>query len=404
MNEQLPVSDWSTDYDFLDPSYIANPYPIWDSLRSSCPIAHTDRWGGSWLPTRYDDISTIAHDVDRFPCRGGVTIVAPIGVDGKPMAAFGVPPLNADPPLHTWTRRLMLSWLGPRRVEVLEPMVRSYCHELVDGFIDAGEVDVAVQYAQRIPMRVMSEILGIPSQMVDTYAGWVSDVLEFGHDPVRRQRGVMGFVGFFQGVVEERRLNPSDDFISALLQETVDDKPIENFYVLGMSIFLLIAGIDTAWSALASSFWHLATNSDDRERLLAEPELLPTAIEEFLRAYTPVTTARVLLEDVDYQGCPMKAGERVIMNFAAANRDPSIFPDANKVIIDRQENRHMAFGSGIHRCAGSGLARMEMRVALEVFLERIPSFGLIEQVEWSGGQVRGPKNVKISFNAFKTML
>jgi cytochrome P450 len=167
--------------------------------------------------------------------------------------------------------------------------------------------------------------------------------------------------------------------------------------VMGMCALLLIAGIDTTWSSIGSTMHHLATHPDDRRRLRAEPELMPTAIEEFLRAFAPVTMARRLVVDTEYRGCPMKAGERVLMNFPAANRDPDVFPDADKVILDRQQNRHLAFGAGIHRCAGSNLARMELRVAVEEFLHRIPEFEVTDRAEvtWAGGQVRGPRTVPV---------
>ena len=157
---------------------------------------------------------------------------------------------------------------------------------------------------------------------------------------------------------------------------------------------LLIAGIDTTWSAIGASLWHLASTPGDRERLVAEPELLPTAIEEFLRAYAPVTMARLVKRGHRLHGCPMKADDWVLLSFPAANRDPARSTGADEVIIDREVNRHAAFGLGIHRCVGSHLARMELRVALEVWLERIPSFTLADPaaVTWSTGQVRGPRN------------
>jgi cytochrome P450 len=149
----------------------------------------------------------------------------------------------------------------------------------------------------------------------------------------------------------------------------------------------------------SSALWHLATHDDDRRRLAAEPELLPTAIEEFLRAYSPVTMGRVVNEDLDYNGCPMREGDKVLMNFPAANRDPRMFPDADRVIIDRQVNRHVAFGAGIHRCAGSNLARMEMNVAVGEWMRRIPEFRLDPDAEvtWAGGQVRGPRTAPVLF-------
>jgi len=157
--------------------------------------------------------------------------------------------------------------------------------------------------------------------------------------------------------------------------------------------------VDTTWSAIGSSLWHLATHPEDRKRLAAEPELMPTAVEELLRAYSPVTMAREVTEDIEYAGCPMKAGDKVLMNFPAANRDPEAFDQPDVVQLDRAHNRHVAFGSGIHRCAGSNLARMELRVALEEWMARIPEFSLAEgeEITWAGGQVRGPRILPVVF-------
>jgi cytochrome P450 len=179
----------------------------------------------------------------------------------------------------------------------------------------------------------------------------------------------------------------------------VDGAAIEESVVLGMAALVLIAGVDTTWSAIGSSLWHLATHEDDRKRLVAEPELMPLAVEELLRAYSPVTMARLVTSDIEFKGCPMKTGDKLLMNFPAANRDPDVFEDADRVVLDRQHNRHVAFGSGIHRCAGSNLARMELRVALEEWLERIPEFRLVEGAEltWAGGQVRGPRVLPVVF-------
>ncbi len=175
--------------------------------------------------------------------------------------------------------------------------------------------------------------------------------------------------------------------------------PVPDGHILGTVALTLIAGVDTTWSAIGSALWHLATHPEDRRRLVAEPELMPIAIEELLRAYSPVTMARIVTEDVEFAGCPMHAGDRVLLNFPAANRDPAAFPDADKVQIDREINRHVAFGAGIHRCAGSNLARMEMRVAVEEWLARIPEFELdpTEEVTWAGGQVRGPRTIPVTF-------
>jgi len=167
--------------------------------------------------------------------------------------------------------------------------------------------------------------------------------------------------------------------------------------VRGTVALLLIAGIDTTWSAIGSSLWHFAKTPSDLARLVREPELLPTAVEEMLRAYAPVTMARTVAKDVEIGGCPMKEGDWVLLPFPAANRDPAAFDRADEVLIDREINRHSAFGLGIHRCVGSNLARMEVRIALEVFVERFPEFELADPaaVTWSVGQVRGPRSLPI---------
>ncbi len=163
-------------------------------------------------------------------------------------------------------------------------------------------------------------------------------------------------------------------------------------------LLLILAGIDTTWSAIGSSIYHLAKYPKDRERLLNEPELMPYAIEEFLRYYSPVTLARVVTHDTIFQGIEMHQGDQILMNFPGANRDPAAFPDADKCIIDRAENRHYAFGVGIHRCLGSNLARMELRVALEEWLRRIPEFSLADEpsIRWSAGAVRGPRHLPMN--------
>jgi cytochrome P450 len=388
-----PVDSWASDFDVLDPAYVADPFAIWNDLRVTCPIAHSDRRGSTWLPTRYEDVTAMAHDIEHFSSLQ----VAVIPFDGEepeePVLPYGLPPISADPPLHTWTRRLLLPWFSHQRVDGYEAMTRDLCVRLIDGFVSRGEADAAADYAQQIPVRVIAHILGVPSELADTFTGWVRDVLEFADDAERRRHGIEGLINYFVDEVPRRRSQRGDDLLSELVHSNVDGQPVEDSVVLGTAALVLIAGIDTTWSAIGSSLWHLATHAADRKRLVAEPDLMPSAVEELLRAYSPVTMARVVAKDIEYAGCPMRAGDRILMNFPAANRDPSVFDDAGSVVLDRAHNRHVAFGSGIHRCAGSNLARMELRVSLEEWLRRIPEFELADgaQVTWAGGQVRGPR-------------
>ncbi len=307
--------------------------------------------------------------------------------------------------MHTWSRRLLLPWFSHARVAEYEIVTRELCRTLVHGLLTRGRGDAAADYAQQIPVRVIAQVLGVPGELAGTFTGWVRDVLEFAHDEERRHAGRAAIVAYFTEQMAVRREEPGEDLISTLLHSDVDGQPVPDGFVLGTVALTLIAGVDTTWSAIGASLWHLATHPDDRKRLVAEPELLSTAIEELLRAYSPVTMARIVADDVEFAGCPMKAGDRVLLNFPAANRDPSAFPDADRVVIDRQANRHVAFGVGIHRCAGSNLARMELRVALEEWLARIPEFHLDDSAEvtWAGGQVRGPRTIPVVFESSTTM-
>jgi cytochrome P450 len=399
MTDVRPVADWKTDFDVLSPAYVDDPFSIWDDLRQSCPVAHTDRRGSTWLPTTYKDVVDLAHDIEHFSSLD-ITVIPFTGEEPEePVLPYGVPPISADPPLHTFTRRLLLPWFSHRKVESYEAMTRELCAGLVESFLAEGRADAAADYAQQIPVRVIAAILGVPAELSDTFTGWVRAVLEFADDEDIRREGTIALIEYFVAEVERRKEHPGDDLLSALLQTEVDGEPLEVSIVLGVAALTLIAGVDTTWSAIGSSLWHLATHPEDAKVLATDPEAMPLAIEELLRAYSPVTMARVVTSDVEFQGCPMHAGDKVLMNFPAANRDPAAFERPDEVVLDRTHNRHVAFGSGIHRCAGSNLARMELRVAIEEWLKRIPEFRIEEgaEVTWAGGQVRGPRSVPVVF-------
>jgi hypothetical protein len=395
-----PVADWTSDFDVMDSRYVEDPFPIWDELRETCPIARTERRTGAWLLTTYADVTAAAHDIEHFSSlEVGVIDNGQVVDEENNATPYGLPPISADPPLHTWTRRLLLPWFSHARVGTYEAMTRDLANRLIDGFIANGSADAAADFAQQIPVRVIANILGVPEDMSDAFTGWVRDLLEFADDPDRVARGQEGLGNFLIAEIASRRDAPEHDLISELIGLTHDGKPLEDGIILGMVALVLIAGIDTTWSAIGASLWHLATHPKDAERLVQEPALMSTAIEELLRAYAPVTMARVVTDDTDFKGCPMRKGDKVLMNFPAANRDPLAFDRADEVVLDRAINRHVAFGSGIHRCAGSNLARMELQVAVEEWLRRIPTFRIARDAEiaWAGGQVRGPRRLPVSF-------
>lgn len=395
-----PVDDWATDFDHTDPAWVADPYPIWDDLREGCPVAHSDRYGGVWLPTRYDDVAEVAQNPDLFSSRSVLVsnrkpspLLAPIGA---------VPPISSDPPYHHDARRLLQPAFSPTSVGRYEEATRSHCEALIDGFGDRDVVDAAVEYAQHIPVRVIAEMLGFPQEDGEEFRSFVHDALESINQPtVDRIAGLQGLFTYLRTQIDEHVAEPRDDLTSFLIATHTEDGAINLLRIVGSIALLLVAGIDTTWSAIAASLWHLASHPDDRRALLADPGLMSSGVEELLRVYAPVTMARLVTQDAEWRGCPLREDDWVLLCFPAANRDPEQFDRASEVVLDRPHNRHAAFGVGAHRCLGAHLARMELRVALRTWLDRIPDFSLEDAgaVRWSAGQVRGPRVLPLRLGA-----
>ena len=330
----------------------------------------------------------VYHDKTR---PGDLALPAPIGV---------APPITSDPPFHQTARRLLLPAFAPKKIAMLEDDVRRTCRQRLDamGDIEPGTsiIDAAVQYAQHIPVSVIGRMLGLPEEDDDFFRDVVHEVLEtINADPRERVNEDQPLDRYLDKHIADHMENPRDDLISYLLDVELDGNKLEPDLVRGTIVLLLVAGIDTTWSAIGSSLWHLSQHPEHRRRLRDDPAVLDFALEEFLRFYAPVTMARLVAKDVDFHGCPMKKDDWVLLPFPAANRDPEMFVDADSFVIDRQQNRHGAFGLGIHRCLGSNLARLEMKVALEEFLARFPDFELAGDVTWSVGQVRGPRTLPV---------
>jgi cytochrome P450 len=400
MTQHPPVKDFATDWDHTDPQWVKDPFPIWDELREQCPVAHTNRYGGAWMPTTKEGVAAVAYDTEHFTSRSVIVsdlrpnendLPAPIGI---------APPITSDPPFHQLARRILLPAFSPKAIAALEPYTRELCKELLDATAGQTTFDAAVDYAQSIPVRVIVKMLGFPPEDADIFRKFIRLIVE-DVDMSAEERVAIQNNGeidaYLEARINEHLEHPQDDLTSFLLEAEIDGQKLQPEHVAGTMILLMVAGIDTTWSAIGASLWHLAQHPEDRKRLAAEPELMDTAMEEFLRAYAPVTMARLVAKDFEFEGCPFKEGDWLLLPFPAANRDPAVFPDADEVHIDRIENRHSAFGLGIHRCLGSNLARMELRVALEEWIKRYPDFELSDPdaVTWSAGQVRGPRKIPV---------
>jgi cytochrome P450 len=389
MSARKPVSDWTSDFDHLNPEWTQNPYPIWEELRKKCPIAHTERFDGVFFPTRYEDIRTVAYDTEHFSSR---RLFIREGHGPVPSS----PPATSDPPEHSAQKEMLLPAFAPKAIGRYAPQTRAICRELIDRLRDKTYCDGAVDYAQEVPVRVIASMLGVSDRDGERFRRWVHELVESGvTDPATFQRAIDEMKEYFLIEIAKRRITPGDDLITYLLNARIDGQPLSDEATVGTLRLLLVAGVDTTWSMIGACLWHLATHRDDRKRLVADPGLMPTAIEEFLRAYAPATLAREIVKETQIGGCPFKEGEMVLLSFPAANRDPAVFPEPDRVILDRTPNPHVAFGLGIHRCLGSNLARMELTIALEEWLGRFPEFALAPgaAVTWSQGQLRGPRRL-----------
>jgi hypothetical protein len=398
VTDKPPVLDFATDFDHTDPEWVNDPYTIWEDLRQRCPVAHTDRFGGAWFPATHAGVTAIAKDTEHFTSR------AVIIAEGRPTeedlpAPIGVaPPITSDPPFHQIARRLILPAFAPGVVNALEPQIRALCASLLDDIISETVVNGSLDYARLIPPSVIRQMLGFPEEDTEKFIEMVHIITEAVDLPLDERIELFAPVEeYFTTKIEEHQENPRDDLTTFLLNAEIDGEKLALEHVFGTMVLILVAGIDTTWGAIGASLWHLAQHPDDLARLVNEPDLMPVAIEEFLRFYAPVTMARLVNADMEYLGCPMKEYDWILLGFPAANRDPIVFKDADKFIIDRAENRHVAFGLGIHRCIGSNLARLELRVAIEEFIKRYPKFELAnkDDVTWAQGQIRGPRNLPL---------
>ena len=399
LKPRAPVADWATDFDHVDPGYAARAPEIWDELRGECPVAHSDRYGGTWLPVRHEDVCAIAKDTDTFSSNGVVVN------DGRPEIPPPVgfaPPITSDPPFHRIAREFLLPAFAPKPIEAKRDATRQTCRELLDDLladVEAGQtdiVDAALSYTQHIPVRVIADMLGVPRSDGDQFRIFIHRIME---QPGTEERvEYEDSIDFYlDTLIAARAEEPQDDLISRMTHATIEGHRLEHEHVRGTCGLLIIAGVDTTWSAIGASLWHMAQHPEDRRRWIEDPEVRPFAVEEFLRFYAPVTMARLLAKDTEFAGRSMRADDWVLLPFPAANRDPEAFEDAGEFVIDRLRNRHVAFGLGIHRCLGSNLARMELTVALEEWMERVPHFELADPagVTWSTGQIRGPRTLPV---------
>jgi cytochrome P450 len=367
-----------TEFDPYAPEALADPHASWAELRHRCPVAWSDRMSGFWAVSRYDDVVAIARASERFNNSGG------------PQFGTSRPPLEVDRPEHTFFRRVLQPHFSKERVALLEPTVRGYVAEMLAPVLEAGEGDLAEVLSYPLPARTLCLWLGLPDEEW-SYLKGVSEKLFYaeegrGDDSVTRNACSEELYDYARRLVRDRIASPRDrgsDLISGILGASDGVHTVDEGSCVELVRLLLTAGHNSTTGGIGNSILRIAQEPDIQRRLRAEPALIPSAIEEFLRLETPVQAMpRWPNEDVELHGRSLAAGQMVMLFWAAANRDPEHFAEPDRCILDRSPNEHVTFGRGIHRCIGIDLARLEIRVAVEELLVRT------EWIELAGEAVR----------------
>jgi cytochrome P450 len=364
-----------------DPEIIRDPIAGWMRLVRDHDAVGSDRGEAPvWITLRYADVCAVMRDTETFSRR------YTDAYSTRPSAPLV--PIHLDPPEHTKYRRLLNPLLSPRMVNSLEAKVRARAVMLVDECLaSGGQVEFMRDFAFRYAPVIFFGLMGmdVEGDEADRLTILVDFVLHETEatdpDGGKRRAAYAELNAIIAAVIEERRSRPQDDFVSTLVAAEIDGHPIEDVPLQQMCLLLLLAGLDTVAATLGYAMRHLARYPGHRRDLAASPEILATAVEEILRYYPIDTSIRYVTRENDTAGCPMRPGDRVVLPFVAANRDPREFEDPDRFDMRRSPNRHVGFGVGPHRCAGSHLARLELRIALEEWHRRIPDYSIAAGAE-----------------------
>jgi cytochrome P450 len=353
----------------------AHPQPIFQALRDNSPVLALE---GSLVLSRKSDIDEALRHPEMFTSNMSAVDLKNV----RPLI-----PLQIDPPDHKKFRKLLDPIFAPRFMTAMEDDVAVLVNDLIDGFIERGEVDFSAEFSTPYPSQVFLTLLGLPLNELPRFLTMKDGIIRPDHVTGRpygskeadayQQEVADSIYAYFNQVLDEREQSPQADLVSRFLSAEVEGNQLSREDILDICFLFLIAGLDTVSATLDCMFSYLSQHPEHRQQLVEDPSLIPSAIEELLRWETPVQmVARAALEDGEFAGCPVKKGDNIVLMLGSANTDDLEVEDAQEVRFDREVNRHIAFGGGIHRCLGSHLARMELRVALREWHRRIPEYSV----------------------------
>ena len=343
-------------------------------LRETSPAFFNTHAQGYWVFTRYDEVREMYQHPEIFSSES----ITP----WEPDPVYRFVPTQIDPPEHSKYRQLISGWFAPNAVHRIEPQAHEIGQRLVGELAARGECDFVTDFAMRLPTEIFLAIIGVPSSDADLFVPWVEDFFAgFGGDLSQQEAmgaALGGIRQYWVDALEVRRTEAEareNDLVSLLTRSEIDGEPLDDALILDILTVLVLAGLDTTRGQLGYLFRHLAEHPDDRRRLIAEPELIPSAVEESLRLYTIVFgDGRKVAQDTEFHGCPLSKGDMVYGLVSGANRDPRVYDRPDDFVVDRKANNHLGFAGGPHRCLGAHLARMVMTVAVQEWLRVIPDF------------------------------
>jgi cytochrome P450 len=383
------------EFEPLAPDVQDDPYPTYQWFREHQPVAYSKALD-AWFLFRFDDVLRALHDTDVFVSGEGVSLAA-----GDP-AKVGRTLIGSDDPLHHQLRSAISAHFTPRAVARFEPRVRELVDAHLDAFAGRGSCELMAEFAIPIPIIVVGDLLGVRPADRMQFRLWADDLVH--QDPTRpetitaaKEAGA-AIAAYFGEVIEDRRAHPTDDLISALLATTVDGEPLPYGDLVGFAYLLIAAGTETTTNLVGNAALALAAHPDQRADLVADPSLVPGAVEEVLRWDAPVQgLARVTTQNLTVAGTELPAGARVQLRYGSANRDEAEFEDASRFDVRRRIARHVGLGHGVHYCLGASLSRLEGRIMLESLLARVPEWEVAHVDRHPSLEVRGPAYLELSF-------
>jgi cytochrome P450 len=378
-------------FDIHDPAFVRDPDAAYGELRTKCPVTRSLLYGKFWLLSRYEDVEAAALDWKTYTSGVvGVTAIPVITPRTEPQL-----PIEIDPPLHSRYRALMAPAFARDRIEQMRPRLTAFAHELIDAILARPRdelVDLVSAYAMPLAIGTLAIFTDLPREDAGRWSGWIGRMFDM-KDREGGKRAAAEFGTYIDRLIASRRAEPTDDFVSKLIASEVEghrltDKEIHSFLTVTFG-----AGFETTHDAMSVTLHHLGEHPEQIARLRREPDLVTTAVEEFLRFVTPIQIfGRNKTRDTIVHGTTIPEGDIVALGFGSANHDPDQFPDPEKVVLDRSPNRRVAFGSGPHTCLGAPVARLEMEITLAEFVRRVRSWRIAPgaSVEWKGrGDRRG---------------